>query len=772
MAVPRLSIVVLAAVAALAGGLVAPSSRAADEPVPIADVRRMSAETLASCPEVTVRGTVIRVGKRQGSCIVQDDTDGLYVGLGGEDGIAWQDWPDGRPTAATFAPGAVVEVTGRIKSGGFSPVLIATVVRLRGTAPLPEPRTVDATGFFAGAYDSTLVEVQGVVQAVMQTRLSWRITLAACGRSVTVDVAKSATDVDPREVVDGEVRVRGPSVSIFNARGEFLAPWVTVNRPGGFTVVSPPPQPPFESPAVPLGSLAGFRADVDRGHMVRIEGTVIHVVPRTSIFLLEGHRGVRVLTAATGDVATGDRVAAAGFIDRSGPVARLAHALVRRVASGPPPEPAEIGPAAILAINAVATRTAYQATPSDYEGALIRFPARLLDVHEEADGGLLALATDDATVTATVGPDAFQDLRSLALGSDVLVTGIANIEWDFNPVVWPARTPRAVRLLIRSAADVAVVRVPSWWTPRRLALLAGGIALGLATALAWAWSLRREVARQRGIAARELRERQAADAIARDRELRAEQRQRQELKAKLEASLTAAAIAHEIKLPLSHMVLGSKLAVDTLATMGREGEPLRPVLSGLVRESERVVSTIERMRVLLRSVQTDHGPVDLADVVRNAVLHASRDLERLGVAITVRGADGPCTIDGDTGQLQIALGNLLRNAAEALAARPADARRIDVEVAAGAAPGDGPAGFVEVVVGDSGPGFVDLAAVTAPLTSTKPGGTGVGLFVVRTVVENHGGTVAFGSSPLGGAEVRCRFPRGLPTAGAPALEPS
>ena len=47
--------------------------------------------------------------------------------------------------------------------------------------------------------------------------------------------------------------------------------------------------------------------------------------------------------------------------------------------------------------------------------------------------------------------------------------------------------------------------------------------------------------------------------------------------------------------------------------------------------------------------------------------------------------------------------------------------------------------------------------------SDEPDGTGVGLFVVRTVAENHGGSVAFGTSPLGGAEVRCRLSRGTPT---------
>jgi len=93
--------------------------------------------------------------------------------------------------------------------------------------------------------------------------------------------------------------------------------------------------------------------------------------------------------------------------------------------------------------------------------------------------------------------------------------------------------------------------------------------------------------------------------------------------------------------------------------------------------------------------------------------------------------------------------NVLRNAVEAVAlcAR----REISVAVKAGKK-------YVDVVVGDSGPGWPSALPDEAPLGSTKHGGSGIGLFVVRTTVKNHRGKIEFGQSPLGGAEVRLSLP--------------
>jgi len=100
--------------------------------------------------------------------------------------------------------------------------------------------------------------------------------------------------------------------------------------------------------------------------------------------------------------------------------------------------------------------------------------------------------------------------------------------------------------------------------------------------------------------------------------------------------------------------------------------------------------------------------------------------------------------------------NLLRNAREALETLPPEQRRLLVSL-------ETRIGKAVLTVADSGPGFDPQVLEALPLATTKPDGTGLGLFVVQTTAENHGGVLRFGrSAELGGAEVRLELP--LPAA--------
>jgi C4-dicarboxylate-specific signal transduction histidine kinase len=158
------------------------------------------------------------------------------------------------------------------------------------------------------------------------------------------------------------------------------------------------------------------------------------------------------------------------------------------------------------------------------------------------------------------------------------------------------------------------------------------------------------------------------------------------------------------------------------------------------------------MKTLLRNVQTDHHQIDLAEVVQSTLLYNKGLLARHNIRVVRTGLKKPCRIMGDDAQLQLTLTNLLRNAVEAIEESQPEKREIAVAIKAGPE-------TVELIVGDSGPGWSGAPIVETPLHTTKKGGTGIGLYVVRTAMENHRGELTFGPSPLGGAEVRLKFPR-------------
>jgi signal transduction histidine kinase len=118
-------------------------------------------------------------------------------------------------------------------------------------------------------------------------------------------------------------------------------------------------------------------------------------------------------------------------------------------------------------------------------------------------------------------------------------------------------------------------------------------------------------------------------------------------------------------------------------------------------------------------------PLAVAECVRRAASFETR------VPVHVE-AGPPVTIQGDPDQLEQALINLLRNAADASLATGG-------EVGAGWRR-DG--AMVEIWVTDNGPGLSGTANLFVPFFTTKPGGSGIGLVLSRQIAEAHGGALA------------------------------
>jgi signal transduction histidine kinase len=250
------------------------------------------------------------------------------------------------------------------------------------------------------------------------------------------------------------------------------------------------------------------------------------------------------------------------------------------------------------------------------------------------------------------------------------------------------------------------------------------------------------------------------------------QHRESELRQALRASLAAAAVGHEIKQPLSTIRLLCQQASRSDSSGG-----LRPLLSQLDRESSRVATTVESMRMLLSNVQSNQEPLDLAAAASNAITFTHHQRRSLGVAFRAEGVNGlplddsPLPVIGDPVQLQIAIGNLLRNGAEAAATMvPERRRRLRLRLQRLPASAEHPHGLAGLEVADSGPGLPGLDGSGGgdhpgrelgrqPLRTTKAHGSGLGLFVVRTTLEQHGGWLQAGrSAELGGAAVSLWLP--------------
>ena len=247
---------------------------------------------------------------------------------------------------------------------------------------------------------------------------------------------------------------------------------------------------------------------------------------------------------------------------------------------------------------------------------------------------------------------------------------------------------------------------------------------------------------------------------AQERERLREEQQRGLLEQKLKTSLTAAAVAHEIQQPLAAILLKCRLAAHDLAAIPPAGATavLEQRLSSLTADAEMVVTTVERMRMLLRNVETLHSCVDLSAILRSTLVFMRSEIEAQQVQLSEVGLDQACSFQGDSAQLQMAVVNLLRNALQAMENQRPSTRKIRMEL-------QRQPGQINVVLADSGPGFPpDHRCDTSweLLKSSKATGMGLGLFLAQTAATNHRGRLRVGrSATLGGAEVVLELPRNV-----------
>jgi nitrogen fixation/metabolism regulation signal transduction histidine kinase len=114
-------------------------------------------------------------------------------------------------------------------------------------------------------------------------------------------------------------------------------------------------------------------------------------------------------------------------------------------------------------------------------------------------------------------------------------------------------------------------------------------------------------------------------------------------------------------------------------------------------------------------------------------------------------AAGLPPVIGDPTQLRQVIHNLLRNAEDALEGRDNAAITISTAVSGDSA---------QLLIGDNGPGFPGelLPRIFEPYVTTKSRGTGLGLPIVRKIVDEHRGRIEISNAPEGGARIDIRLP--------------
>ncbi|HED23820.1 MAG TPA: HAMP domain-containing histidine kinase [Firmicutes bacterium] len=200
--------------------------------------------------------------------------------------------------------------------------------------------------------------------------------------------------------------------------------------------------------------------------------------------------------------------------------------------------------------------------------------------------------------------------------------------------------------------------------------------------------------------------------------------------------------SHELKTPLMS-IQGYAEAIKDGTIAPAENTP---ALDVIIRESSRMKTLVEQFIYLskMERVKETYSfeAVNLDDAVRETV-YALQNLARdKNIDIeTVSGSGG--TVQGDPEKIHRLLLNIIGNALRYASQKV----RIKAE-----------SGRIEIA--DDGPGFAENERIKAfkPFYRGKGGGSGLGLAISKAIVEKHGGTIALGNRPQGGAVVTISLP--------------
>ncbi len=234
---------------------------------------------------------------------------------------------------------------------------------------------------------------------------------------------------------------------------------------------------------------------------------------------------------------------------------------------------------------------------------------------------------------------------------------------------------------------------------------------------------------------------------------RAEQAMREESRHKDEF---LAALSHELRNPLGPLQNGLYLLEHTPAGSERARHALAVMDRQLAHLTHIVEDLLDVTRIARGKVHLARRPVELGELVRRTLDDHRAAFDVRGIALEARQAAEPCWVDGDPTRLVQVLGNLLGNA-EKFTGRGG---RVEVALRDEGA-------WVALAVKDTGVGiepevrgrlFEPFSQGPQALDRTG-GGLGLGLAMVKGLIEMHGGSVDISSEGKGhGAEFTVRLP--------------
>ncbi|WP_391482098.1 ATP-binding protein [Nereida sp. NH-UV-3] len=206
-------------------------------------------------------------------------------------------------------------------------------------------------------------------------------------------------------------------------------------------------------------------------------------------------------------------------------------------------------------------------------------------------------------------------------------------------------------------------------------------------------------------------------------------------------------IAHEIKNPLTPIQLSAERIKRKFGREVEDAEALEQMTGVIVRQTGDLRRIVDEFSKFARMPEPQRREEDLSQILRDAVTLQSAS----GLKITADIPQVPIWADIDSTMVGQALTNLIKNASEAIESyeEKFGVRPRNPEVSVSLTTVDH---AVQIMISDNGIGLpVDRSKLFEPYVTTRDKGTGLGLPIVKKIIEEHGGSLSLeDAEPMGG----------------------
>ena len=243
----------------------------------------------------------------------------------------------------------------------------------------------------------------------------------------------------------------------------------------------------------------------------------------------------------------------------------------------------------------------------------------------------------------------------------------------------------------------------------------------------------------------------AEEEIKRIRRLEGEMRQAS--RAEMMGGLTAS-LAHELNQPLTAVQTTAQAARRFLAAKRPELGKVKAAIDDVIQDNARAAETIRNVRALFQRDEVQMSPVDLRQILYDVERIVRADAAYKSVTLQLDVPTALPTVIGNRTQLIEALMNLVLNALDSVCESADGPREVEMRAS------QPEAGRIHVSVRDSGKGIEPevMPRLFDAFFTTKPKGMGMGLAIVRSIIENHGGRLWATRNPDRGATFEFDLP--------------